>query len=99
MFGTILFREGGDLLTSLSWALGRMHSNDATYPICSIVTDMDSNKARVLKEAGDIINELLNSEITNDKLGCDLSQFSIDQCVSQTNPILWKFLECATQTR
>ena len=75
-FGTVLFRKGGDLLTSLSWALGRMHSNDTTYPICSISTDMDSNKARVLKEAGDIINDLIHSEIdqlTNDKLTNHLS--------------------------
>ena len=79
-----------------------MHSNDATYPICSIVTDMDSHKVKVLKEAGDIINELLHSEIdhlTNDKLANQLSQFSIDQCINKTNQLLWKFLECATQTR
>ena len=64
-----------------------------------ISTDIDSNNARVLKEAGDIINELFHSEITNDRLGCDLPQLNINQCINQTNPILWKFLECATRKR
>ena len=102
-FGTILFRKGGDLLTSLSWALARMQGQCSAMqqPGYWCSPDMDTHKARVLGEAGAIVNDLLHSEINGlnkDKLNCDPSKFNFDQLISQTNQQLWSFLESATQT-
>ena len=64
-FGTIIFRKGGDILTSLSWALGRMQLNDSEDGyIIDINQPCDSkSKANVLREAGDIINDLIHAEV------------------------------------
>ena len=65
-FGTLIFRSGGDILTSLSWALGRAHTcgsecactcNTANMPLNTSSTDS------VLIEAGNIVNNLKHAEI------------------------------------
>lgn len=59
--GTILFRKGGSILKSLSYALSM-----ASQPPPTIIeeqTKVESNKWRVLTEAGHIINDLLHEEV------------------------------------
>ncbi len=102
-FGTILFRKGGDLLTSLSWALGRVSVKDANQVLVQPggTQDVDARKERVLSEAGDIINDLIHAEIKelhNDMLIDSPSQFNIEEMISTTNTLLWRFLESATRT-
>ena len=65
-FGTILYRRDGDVLTSLSWALGRAHvkeSNATAYD--------NSYKLRkhenVLIEAASMINDKIHAEIAKHK--------------------------------
>ena len=54
-FGTIIFRKGGDILTSLSWALGRMQLKDSEdgYIINTNQHCDSKSKANVLREARD----------------------------------------------
>ncbi len=104
-FGTVLFRTGGDLLTSLSWALGRASVKDASQVQVILepggAPDIDAHQEKVLNEAGDIINNLIHAEIDqlhSDVLMASPSQFNIEQIIQHTNPLLWKFLVSATRT-
>ena len=103
-FGTVLFHTGGDLLTSLSWALGRA-SVESTNQVQVILEQKDvatdAYKEKVLNEAGDIVNNLIHAEISpshSDLLMASPSQFNIEQTIQNTNPLLWKFLVSATRT-
>ena len=53
-FGIIIFRAGGDILTSLSWSLGRalLKHNDSEEQ-----KNIKNNKNSVLKEAANIAKE------------------------------------------
>ena len=104
-FGTIIFRKGGDILTSLSWALGRMQLKDSEDGyIININQPCDSkSKANVLREAGDIVNDLIHAEITkrsSDQIYVqkDPHEVNIDEQISMVDPQLWTFLESATRT-
>ena len=78
-FGTIIFRKGGDILTSLSWALGRMQLKDSEDGyIINMNQHCDSkSKTNVLREAGNIVNDLIHAEITKQ---------SSDQIYAQNDP-------------
>lgn len=69
-FGTILYRKGVDLLTSLSWALGTALYLQAHTPEAGeenvLIQDSPNDstyKQRVLSETGYIVNDLLQEEI------------------------------------
>ena len=69
-FGTLLYRTGGDLLTSLSWAHGTkriLHAgnkSDETYEEIGQSKGYDQEyKENISSEAGCIINDLLHDEI------------------------------------
>ena len=54
-----------------------------------------------IPEAGIIINELLHEEVR--KLSCtqsdtDLSHFVIEKFIDLVDPLLWEFIETATQS-
>ena len=59
-FGTLIFRKGGDILTRLSWALGRAQLNDSEdmYMYDATAKQPFNSRARVLGEASDIVNDL-----------------------------------------
>ncbi len=87
-FGTVLFRTGGDLLTSLSWTLGRASVKDASQVQVILepggAPDIDAHQEKVLTKAGDIINNLIHAEIDqlhSDVLMASPSQFNIEQII------------------
>ena len=65
-FGTILYRKYGNLLTSLSWTLGSVTCDTSISQNVndnfefSINATPENHKALVLKQAGQIMNELTN---------------------------------------
>ena len=103
-FGTVPFCKSGDLLTSLSWALGRASVKEASQVQVFLepeVINADAQKEKILIEAGNIINDLIHAEI--DRLPNGLSvasppQINIDEIIQNINPLLWKFLISATRT-
>ena len=104
-FGTIIFRKGGDILTSLSWALGRMQLKDSEdgYIINTNQHCDSKSKTNVLREAGDIVNDLIHSEITKQSsdqiyVQNDSHESNIDKIISMVDPQLWTFLESVTRT-
>ena len=95
-FGTILFRKEGDILTSLLWALGRGQLKENTTYV-AMSTSEPYSKTDVLREAANIVNNLIHAEI---------AKHDIDDIYSQENPndinhVLdidedsWTFLELA----
>ena len=59
------------------------------------------DKAIVLREAGDIINNLIQNEIS--KQSCPYipttpEDVNIDKIVGEIDPVLWRFLESITRT-
>ena len=67
-FGTVLFRKGGDMLVSLSWALRRADNNSgleskSLYKFKTRKSN-DTVVSSVLTEAGNIINDLIHKEIS-----------------------------------
>ena len=61
-FGTLIFRKGGDILKSLSWELGRAQSGEVDNFIYTNVGQPKS-KSDILREAGDVVNDLIQEEI------------------------------------
>lgn len=110
-FGTILYRKGVDLLTSLSWALGTALHLQAHTPEAGkenvLIQDSPNDstyKQRVLSEAGYIVNDLLQEEIRRqsspekENLHTDPSFLNIDSYLQDINPLLVHFITSATQT-
>ena len=94
----IFYRTGGDLLTSLSWALGSPKVQ-ATEQLEYIDGGLDINTAQIMHEAGYIMNDLLHNEIK--RLATEANEpreFNIDSFVDKVNPQLWQLLSCATST-
>ena len=97
-FGTILYRTGGDLLTSLSWALGSPKAQ-ATEQFGYSDRGLDINKVNIMHEAGYIMNNLLHNEIR--RLATEANEpreFDLDSFVDQVDPQLWELISCATST-
>ena len=91
-------RTGGDLLTSLSWALGSPKVQ-ATEQLEYIDRGLGINTAQIMHEAGYIMNGLLHNEIK--RLATEANEpreFNIDSFVDKVNPQLWQLLSCATST-
>ena len=64
-FGTLIFRKNGDILTSLSWALGRAQIGEMdnfTYTNAG----WSQSRANILREAGNI-DDLIQEEKTKNK--------------------------------
>ena len=98
-FWTILFQKGGDFLMSLSWALGRGQLSD-TDSIC-YVTCPPSSTSTILREAANIVNNLIHAEIGKNNIDNVYSQanpeeINIDAYIQTIDEDLWKFVELAT---
>ena len=61
-FGILIFRKGGDILTSLSWAISRAQSGEVDNFMYTNVGQPKS-KSDILREAGDVVNDLIQEEI------------------------------------
>ena len=102
-YGTMLFRKGGNLLTSLSWALGALSTrvyNDYQMESPLMPKTEGTNELhqhKVLHEAAGMLNDLLHAE-TNHHTHIDPCTLNIDQCLSVLNPVLTEFIALATCT-
>ena len=105
-FGTILFRKGGDLLASLSWALGAMSYNSCQSSSCLFTsettgssTSSAGHREKVIEEAGCILNDLLHEEMQQQSCqNTDPSTLNIDQYMEGVHPLILQFLNSATCT-
>ena len=100
-FGTLIFCKNGDILTSLSWALGRVQLSNSEESYTKTITN--NTRITILREAGDIINDLIHEEISkqdSDNIyeGGDIKEMKIDEEIKSINPYLWSFIESATRT-
>ena len=105
-FGIVLYRNGGDLLQSLSWALGskcQTHSSENSFE--PLQTELQTSKLhrgeqKVIKLAATIINNLILEEVRRlagkDK-ETDLKCLNIDSLISEINPLLWEFVTSITR--
>ena len=90
-FGTLLFKKGGDLMVSLSWALGTGNHevgkrSDFESTPAMLTPARKPSKDQVLRDAGDIINDIIHSEMTKHSNTEGMDQFNIDK---QINEIHW----------
>ena len=97
-FGTILYKKGGDLLTSLSWALGAgTPTKDPEYITTTPNYNALSEEA-ILAKAGDIINNLVHTEVSRLSNCKYLNTLCFDEQIAKINRSLWMFLEMITRT-
>ena len=99
-FGTILYKHGGDLLTSLSWALG---TNSHRQPdlIYNISKKATKSCPEVLNQSAELLNDLIHKEISRlatDPFTSDPSNLSVDKFLNDVNSQLTTFLSIATQS-
>ena len=108
-FGTVLFRKGGDLLVSLSWALGvssashKAQMETLDYTSFTSKTTGQQHQQSILLQAGNVVNDLLHDEIrrqatTTPQTRHDPLNLNIDEYLKEVNPLLVNFLTSATRT-
>ena len=99
-FGTILYRRGGDILTSLSWALGSSRTNkESIYE--KDTNSLQPNNEVALNKAAYILNDLLyeeNRRLSASKCDDDTLLFDIDKYLQAINPSIARFLLTVTST-
>ena len=102
----ILYQCNGDLLTSLSCALGRNEEDSSARPPEKKKKQTklpDDNEQYVLHRASDIVNSMLLEDIKvsiNNKpvIEQDPKGSNIDESTESMNPVLWKFVEQSTRS-
>ncbi len=103
-YGTVLFPKNSDLLTCLSWALGRSQNSIDTEVSYEKLSSVDSDVA-ILNKAGDIVNDLVHKEseryrqINTDSLNSTLKYLNINEQIQNTDQCLWNFIKSITRTR
>ena len=104
-FGTILYRKNGNLLTSLSWALGSVTCDTSISQNVndnfefSINATPESHKALVLKQAGQIMNELIQNEIKrNECTSQNPIHLNINKYMNSINPLIVQFFNDISRT-
>ena len=90
-YGTILYRKDGDLLTSLSWALGT-NSFEAGEEFTSNPQHNCPDEI-IVSRAREIINNLILSETMKQSNSKYPQMLDINKEISQINPTLWSFIE------
>lgn len=99
-------KKEGDLLTSLSWALGALSSYNDTFRIEESTGHehhrvADADKAIVLTEASYVLNDIIHNEIKKASTLDDENPLwmNIDQYLENVDPlILLDFIASATST-
>ena len=95
-FGTVLFRKGGNLIASLSWALGSTSFSNCTLPVTP--TSFTSHNNTIVQEAADIINDLLHNELHGKSSETDPSSLNITELFEKVHPLLVTFIKLATRS-
>ena len=96
-FGTMLYRRNGDILTSLSWALGAStvtHEGNSTD--CSGPSHL--SKEKLLHQSAQVINDLLHKKIKCFSEMPDFSYTSLTGLINNTDTRLITYLKLATQS-
>ena len=98
-YGTILYKRDGDILVSLSWALGaaKQHNGVTTNYSPAGHTDLSS----AVRESGYLINNLIHEEIkrqSENSFDNISAPFSIQEYTQAINPMLVEFLKLATNS-
>ena len=92
-FGVILYRTNGDLLKSLSWALGSssttQNNNSQHHP--NTFNNLQTHQ--ILHQASIIINEMLRA--TRESIDNGLN---IDKYITGVEPMLWEFIVALTES-
>ena len=83
-----MYRRGGDLLTSLSWALSNSHLHSETATICATDTNNKVTNKLLLQQASHILDRLT---IREQKNGNDNTSLSFDY-LQNTDPLLVQFM-------
>ena len=92
-FGTLLYKRGGDLLTSLSWALGASALEEGPDYIGTKPVDGD---ASILSKAGYIVNNKIHNELVRLSKCKYPEKFSLDEEIEKMDLSLWGFLQSVT---
>ena len=99
-FGTILYCRGGDILTSLSWALGSSRTDkESIYE--RDTNSLQPNNEVALNKAAYILNDLLyeeNRRLSASKCDDDALLFDIDKYLQAINPSIARLLLNVTST-
>ncbi len=95
--GTVLFRKGGDLLVSLSHALGAARTNEDQDVLYEPNLSSKPDVSKVLREAGDIVNNLIHTEMAKLPVSTN-KELDINAEIGSINPLLWDFLESITRS-
>ena len=100
-FGTILFCKGGDLLASLSWALGTMSYKlfqSSSFLLTPETTGTGAgHREKVIEEAGCILNDLIHEELQQQSHQ-DPSALNSDKYMEDIHPLILQFLNSVTCT-
>lgn len=94
--GTVLYPNGGDLLTCLSYALhdAQVIKEDAQKAVKL------HNEGSFLMEAGAIINDKIHKEIKEEeKRTINLTTFNLNESIDSIDLELWNFICCCTRTK
>ena len=97
-FGTIIYKRNGNLLTSLSWALGGIANK---MPSVNPMKEHQTCPRITLSGSARVFNDLLHKEIDRVSTASttkNLVNFSIDEFLTDVNPQIIKFLQVATQS-
>jgi hypothetical protein len=98
-FGTVLYKTNGDILTSLSWALGENNTLKQSYVY--VPEKQPKNQSQNLTDSAMLVNTILHTEISrlsSSLVSNDPSNFSITKFVDEADSRLTNFLNIATQT-
>ena len=98
-FGTILYRKGGDLLVSLSWALSTNSPFEDTT-VEHVTPAKHSDKVAILHNASYMVNDLIHEEINRLSTASrnDPQLLDIDGELQNINPLLLDFVNSITAT-
>ena len=80
-------------------ALGRV--SDLSESTCDFTmghSGGDNTKTKVLREAAEIVNDLIHEEICSENWQSNPKFFNITNEIRKINPSLWHFIECATRS-
>jgi hypothetical protein len=97
--GTILYKRNGDLLTSLSWALGANNHKTSTYTY-KPMKPVDSTDAECINSA-EYMNRLLHNEVNNlskHQSTVDPSTLSVDEFLNSIDTELINFFRILLQS-
>ena len=103
-YGTVLYRKGADMLTTLSWALSTSHLADQwswSEPEKQRNHEKHINCEKTLKEASIIVNNLIHEEIkkiSQLRPTIDCNQLKINEYLTNIDPLLLDFLTSITNT-